>query len=141
MNYIGSKKSLLSFLNESINAVVGKTAESFCDIFAGTGAVGTYFKRKGYRIIANDIQYYAYVLNRHYVGNHKPLPFNGLADELSLSKISTEERAAAVCVFWNSWTVYQVLFIRIMLWAVLSGRILNGCIFLMKMQKNAMLSE
>lgn len=99
MNYIGSKKSLLSFLNESINAVVGKTAESFCDIFAGTGAVGTYFKRKGYRIIANDIQYYAYVLNRHYVGNHKPLPFNGLADELSLSKISTEERAAAVCVF------------------------------------------
>ncbi len=99
MNYIGSKKSLLSFLDESINAVVGKTAESFCDIFAGTGAVGTYFKRKGYQIIANDIQYYAYVLNRHYVGNHKLLPFNGLADELSLSNMAVENRSAAVCVF------------------------------------------
>lgn len=99
MNYIGSKKSLLSFLDESINAVVGKTAESFCDIFAGTGAVGTYFKRKGYQIIANDIQYYAYVLNRHYIGNHKLLPFNGLVNELSLSNMAIENRSAAVCIF------------------------------------------
>lgn len=99
MNYIGSKKSLLSFLDESVNAVVGKAAESFCDIFAGTGAVGTYFKRRGYQIIANDIQYYAYVLNRHYIGNHKLLPFDGLVDKLSLSNIAVENRSAAVCAF------------------------------------------
>lgn len=99
MNYIGSKKSLLLFLYESMNAVVGKTAESFCDIFAGTGAVGTYFKRKGYQIIANDIQYYAYVLNRHYIGNHKPLRFDGLVNELSLSNVSVEKRAEMVCAY------------------------------------------
>ena len=66
MNYIGSKLSLLEFLEESINKVVDKNCDTFCDLFAGTGIVGSYFKRKGYKIIANDIQYYSYVLNRHY---------------------------------------------------------------------------
>ncbi|WP_432264854.1 DNA adenine methylase [Campylobacter gastrosuis] len=38
MNYIGSKLSLLSFLDESINLVVGDLSDKiFCDIFAGTG--------------------------------------------------------------------------------------------------------
>ena len=75
MNYIGSKLSLLEFLEGSINKVVDKNCDTFCDLFAGTGIVGSYFKRKGYKIIANDIQYYSYVLNRHYIGNHKELNF------------------------------------------------------------------
>lgn len=41
-----------------------------CDIFAGTGAVGRYFKTKTQSIIANDLEYYSYVLNRNYIGNH-----------------------------------------------------------------------
>ena len=43
MNYIGSKLSLLDFLEESINKVVDKNCHTFCDLFAGTGAVGVYF--------------------------------------------------------------------------------------------------
>ena len=78
MNYIGSKLSLLEFLEESINKVVDKNCNIFCDLFAGTGIVGTYFKKKGFKIIANDIQYYSYVLNRHYIGNHKELSFSKL---------------------------------------------------------------
>ena len=66
MNYIGSKLSLLEFLEESINKVVDKDCNTFCDLFAGTGIVGRYFKKKGYKIVANDIQYYSFVLNRHY---------------------------------------------------------------------------
>jgi adenine-specific DNA-methyltransferase len=47
-------------------------------MFAGTGAVGLHFKKLGYEVIANDFQYYSYVLNRHYIGNHKPLKFEKL---------------------------------------------------------------
>ncbi|MCK4540265.1 DNA adenine methylase [Candidatus Parcubacteria bacterium] len=47
----------------------------FWNNFAGTGIVGNYFKKKGYKTIANDIQYYSYVLNKHYIENHKELKF------------------------------------------------------------------
>lgn len=40
-----------------------------CDAFAGTGAVGYYFRKKGHTVIANDIQYYSYVINRNLIVN------------------------------------------------------------------------
>ncbi len=98
MNYIGSKLSLLEFLEKSINKVVDRNCDTFCDLFAGTGIVGRYFKKKGYKIIANDIQYYSYVLNRHYIGNHKELNFAKLTKEIpGLNSISVENRKNFVC--------------------------------------------
>jgi len=98
MNYIGSKLSLLKFLEESINKVAGKDYNTFCDLFAGTGIVGRYFKKRGYKIIANDIQYYSYVLNRHYIGNHKELFFSKLLKEIpKLKKIKIENRRFFIC--------------------------------------------
>ncbi|MBU0976090.1 MAG: DNA adenine methylase [Patescibacteria group bacterium] len=82
MNYIGSKLSLLEFLNESIHKIADKNCKVFCDLFSGTGVVGAYFKQKGYQIIANDIQYYSYVLTQHYVGNSRDLQFSGLRQKL-----------------------------------------------------------
>jgi len=103
MNYIGSKLSLLEFLEESINKVVDKNCDTFCDLFAGTGIVGRYFKTKGYKIIANDIQYYSYVLNRHYIGNHKELYFSNLVKELSeLENIEIKNRKKFVCEFLSN---------------------------------------
>ena len=40
MNYIGSKYSLLDFLETSIKQVISAEDKVFCDLFAGTGAVG-----------------------------------------------------------------------------------------------------
>ncbi len=98
MNYIGSKLSLLEFLESSIHKVVDKNCRVFCDLFAGTGAVGSFFKKRGYKIIANDIQYYSYVLNRHYIGNHKELSFTKLVKEIpELKKIKVDERKQLVC--------------------------------------------
>ncbi len=99
MNYIGSKLSLLDFLEQSINKVVGKKDNKiFCDLFAGTGAVGLHFKKQGFQVIANDIQYYSYVLNRHYVGNHKILNFSKLVKELpNLKDIKLKDRKKIVC--------------------------------------------
>ena len=103
MNYIGSKLSLLQFLEESINKVVDKNCKIFCDLFAGTGIVGSYFKKKGYKIIANDIQYYSYVLNRHYIGNHEELPFLKLMKEISeLKNIEIKNRKNFVCSYLSN---------------------------------------
>ena len=103
MNYIGSKLSLLDFLEESIEKVAGKNCRVFCDLFAGTGIVGTHFKKKGYQVIANDIQYYSYVLNRHYIGNHKELRFAKLIKEIpNLRNIEIKNRANFICDYLSN---------------------------------------
>lgn len=83
MNYIGSKYSLLSFLGKAILEFSGlKAGCTFFDIFAGTGVVGQYFKKLGFGIVANDIQYYSYCLNRAYVGINGQPEFAGIAEKL-----------------------------------------------------------
>lgn len=76
MNYIGSKFSLLDFLRASISDATGyKESDSyvFADLFAGTGVVGAAYKAGGCKVIANDIQYYSYILNKHYIENVPPI--------------------------------------------------------------------
>lgn len=75
MNYIGSKYSLLDFIDSTIKNVIDKdlSALTFCDIFAGTGIVGRHFKTQVRKVISNDIEYYSYVINRNYIGNHKEI--------------------------------------------------------------------
>ena len=98
MNYIGSKIKLLPFIEKSINKIVDAECKIFCDLFSGTGSVGSHFKKKGFKVIANDIQYYSYVLNRQLITNHTQLEFNNLIEELPrLEKISIENRKDFVC--------------------------------------------
>jgi adenine-specific DNA-methyltransferase len=78
MNYIGSKYTLRPFLEQVFREISDGSEKVFCDIFAGTGAAGRHFKRLGLRIIANDIQYYAYALNKAYIEINQPLAFAGL---------------------------------------------------------------
>lgn len=86
MNYIGSKLSLLSFLNEVIEELLSKLEQEpvFCDIFTGTGTVAKYFKEKNFSIIANDIQYYSYVTAKHFISNNKIIRFPKL-QEMNIS--------------------------------------------------------
>ena len=78
MNYIGSKHSIVDFLEESILDFTKGQGKVFCDIFAGTGVVGKRFKSLGYDVIANDIQYYSYVINKHYIENNGCIKFSKL---------------------------------------------------------------
>jgi len=71
MNYIGSKYKLSTWIKEEITKRI--KPEIFCDLFAGTGIIGRVFKKNVKKVISNDIEYYAYVLNRNYIGNHKNL--------------------------------------------------------------------
>lgn len=107
MNYIGSKYTLLPFLEEGIQTVIeqegGARPHTLTDLFAGTGQVGRHFKKKGYQIISNDLQYYSYVLNRHYIGNHVPLTFEGLIDIPDVAAAGTaEQRCVAVCGYLDT---------------------------------------
>lgn len=93
MNYIGSKFSLINFLKDSITATLKKNNETktphemvFADLFAGTGVVSGSFKSLGYSIIANDIQYYSYVISKHMIENNGNLDkhrCSALIDELN----------------------------------------------------------
>ena len=80
MNYIGSKYSILDYIDETINDFVKPKDNNIvlCDIFSGTGVVGKYFKNKGYSIISNDIQYYSYITTKHIVENNKKIEFKKL---------------------------------------------------------------
>lgn len=79
MNYIGSKYSILSYIDEVVEDFVKlKKDVIFCDIFAGTGVVSKYFKEKGYNIISNDIQYFSYVTLKGLIENSEELKFEKL---------------------------------------------------------------
>ncbi len=76
MNYIGSKFSLIDFLKSSIAKTLEINGEErtpneliFADLMSGTGIVSSSFKQDGYSIIANDIQYYSYVITKHLIEN------------------------------------------------------------------------
>ena len=49
------------------------------------------------QIIANDIQYYSYVLNIYYIWNHKELEFNWLLKEIKFKKTKKSKRKEIVC--------------------------------------------
>lgn len=71
MNYIGSKLRLSSFIYDTIKQVAGTDLSlyTFCDLFTGTGTVSLLFKNKVKKIIANDREYYSFVLNKAHLEN------------------------------------------------------------------------
>lgn len=85
MNYIGSKHKLSGFISDTIRKLCGEdlSQKIFCDLFAGTGIVGRVFKTQVSQVIANDLEYYSYVLNRNYIGNHKLLETEPLLKKLN----------------------------------------------------------
>jgi adenine-specific DNA-methyltransferase len=69
LNYIGSKKSLLSFLDYVLVKVnkrfnIETKYIKFLDGFAGTGIVSKYFNEKyGYKTFSNDLEYYSFIIS------------------------------------------------------------------------------
>ncbi len=86
MNYIGSKHKLSNFIFETVAESCGKdlSQKTFCDLFAGTGIVGRNFKPFVKQVIANDVEYYSYVLNRNYIGNHTAFDYDHFFKELNI---------------------------------------------------------
>lgn len=85
MNYIGSKHKLNPWILECISQSVSKPLNEavFCDLFAGTGAVGRNFKPLAKQVIANDVEFYSYILLKNYIGNHTPLDYEKFIKQLN----------------------------------------------------------
>ncbi|MFR6056760.1 MAG: DNA adenine methylase, partial [Eubacteriales bacterium] len=67
MRYLGNKNRMIKKIEEFIekNKIDG---DSFCDLFSGSASVCDYFKDR-YKIIANDILSFSYVVTRAKVKN------------------------------------------------------------------------
>ncbi len=91
MNYIGSKHKLSSWIKECITQTckVPLADVVFCDLFAGTGAVARSFKSDVKQIIANDMEFYSFVLLKNYIGNYQKIDFESLINELNNLKGTT----------------------------------------------------
>ena len=113
MNYIWSKLSLLEFIENWINQVVWNRNYTFSDLFAWTWVVWAHFKQKWHKVIANDFQYYSYVLSRHYIWNHTDLYFSKLLDEIpDLLTWDVNTYKQIVCDYlnnipWKKWFIYN----------------------------------
>ncbi|MGB8705438.1 MAG: DNA adenine methylase [Gillisia sp.] len=85
MNYIGSKNKLTGFIKSKVHETVGTDLSDkiFCDLFAGTGMVGRSFKTEVKSIIANDVEYYSFVLNKNYIENTSLFEYQQFIEELN----------------------------------------------------------
>jgi len=64
--YLGSKYRLIDFLTQTVLSQVGEI-DVFADLFAGTGVVAAAFRARTSKIIANDLLYSNYVVNRAFL--------------------------------------------------------------------------
>jgi adenine-specific DNA-methyltransferase len=66
--YIGNKRRLLGLIERAVDACADDgTANRFVDLFAGSGAVSRFAKLRGFEVVANDWEHYAYILNSAYL--------------------------------------------------------------------------
>lgn len=89
MRYIGSKERLLNKIDDLITEkCIDLETNTFCDLFAGTGCVGRFFKTK-FRIISNDYLFFSYCLNVANVKINAIPKFAGLNDLLKGEDVFT----------------------------------------------------
>lgn len=64
LNYIGSKKTLFNNILEVCqNNIKNMNDKNFADLFSGTGTIGYNMNKYCKKIIANDLEYYSYIIN------------------------------------------------------------------------------
>lgn len=81
LNYPGSKKRLLDFIDSTISSLV-EPGSKILDVFCGTCAVGYSLKRQ-YSIVANDAEVYCKEIANALLENEK-FSFNDIKDEFMI---------------------------------------------------------
>lgn len=84
MNYIGSKYKLSDFIIKNIQKTAGSLENKvFAELFAGTGIISRKLKTSVKKVIANDIEYYSYVLLRNSIGNNSEFEYQDYISRLN----------------------------------------------------------
>jgi len=81
ITYIGSKRSLLRFIDDGIKIVQKKLQKDklkMFDVFSGSGIAARYFKQYSDLLIANDLEKYSYIVNQCYLSNENEIDINAL---------------------------------------------------------------
>jgi len=81
ITYIGNKRSLLCFIGDAVETVktrLKKDKLEIVDIFSGSGIVSRYLKKHASKLIANDLEEYAYTLNKCYLSNKSEIDMDEL---------------------------------------------------------------
>ena len=86
MKYIGNKYRLLDLIDSVFIQEGLPSKGTLIDIFTGTTNVAQFYKKKGYRLIANDFMTYSYVSQCAYIKNNQYPKFEKLikAEQLKL---------------------------------------------------------
>lgn len=72
ITYLGNKRSLLSFIEESIICIkkdLKKNKIKFADVFSGSGIVSRLAKSHSNCIFSNDLELYSKIINKCYLAN------------------------------------------------------------------------
>lgn len=70
--YIGNKRRLIPLIKKafeycSINSKNPDDIPTFYDPFSGTGVISRFAKTQGFKVVANDWEYYSYIINKLYI--------------------------------------------------------------------------
>src|SRR3990167_5823526 len=88
MKYIGNKFRLLDFIDSVVAKDGLPTKGTFIDIFTGTTNVAKHYKKKGYRLIANDFMTNSYVFQNAYIKNNEYPTFEKVIEAEDISPVS-----------------------------------------------------
>lgn len=89
ITYLGNKRALLGFIDEALMGVkseLKKEKISFLDLFSGSGVVARFAKAHCDYIIANDLEYYSYLINKCFLANKT----QALESELKINLVFLE---------------------------------------------------
>ncbi len=81
ITYLGNKRLLLPLISQAVDRArkrLGRSSLAIADLFSGSGVVARLFKRYADRLVANDLEPYAEVINRCYLQNISELDLGEL---------------------------------------------------------------
>lgn len=79
ITYLGNKRALLDFIGSAVEIVkqeLGKKKLDFFDVFSGSGVVSRFFKQYANNLYVNDLEDYAYTINKAYLTNKTDIDKN-----------------------------------------------------------------
>lgn len=96
ITYIGNKRSLLGHITsavETVKARLGKDRLRVLDAFAGSGVVSRCLKAHASYLVSNDIEAYAALIARCYLGNRSSVDMAALKDAVRFLRERAEDPA------------------------------------------------
>ena len=96
LNYIGCKHTLINYVCDTIEEKVGIEDKTILDGFSGTGVVGFNLSERGAKVIANDLEYYSYVIGKGILNG----TYNERVKTVSF-KAYVQNRKQILCIILN----------------------------------------